>query len=89
MIKVLGYHYTTNADGKKVTTLQVAENYNDYYANAESGRGCAGQKVDSIYVGVYDCSGIKVGSEIEIYYEKAINSKNGLYQPIKQIEILK
>lgn len=88
-MKVLGLHFTTNAEGQRTTTLQVAEEYADYYNNPAAGRGCAGMKVDAVYVGTYDCSGIKVGSEIDILYDKAVNGKNGVYQPVKRIDILK
>lgn len=46
-----------------------------------------GQRVESIYVGHYDCSGLKVGQEIDVLYDKAVSTKNGVYQPIKRIEV--
>jgi len=53
-------------------------------------RSCVWQKVDSIYVGHYDydCSGLKVGQEIEVLYDRAVSTRNGVYQPIKRIEVV-
>lgn len=86
---ILGINFTTNTDGVTTTTLQVSEDYNSYYNNPEAGRHCVGRKVESIYVGNYDCSALKVGMEIEIMYDRAISTKNGIYQPVKKIDILK
>lgn len=85
---ILGMNQSRNADGEWITTLQVADEYNAYYSNAEAGRKCVGQKVDSIYVGTYDVSALKVGMSIEILYDKAISTKNGVFQPIKRIETI-
>ncbi|MDD6072380.1 MAG: hypothetical protein PUC12_16450 [Clostridiales bacterium] len=71
-----------------MTTLQVADEYNSYYNNPTAGRGCVGQKVESIYVGDIDCSDLKVGMEIDITYGKAIATKTGFYQPVKDIIVL-
>lgn len=70
-------------------TLHVTEDFADYYSNTEAGRICSGKMAKSIYVGDMDVSGIKVGSEIEIYYGEAISTKNGIYSPIRKIEIVK
>ena len=86
--KVLGFHYTTNEAGNRSTTLHLEEDFPVYYSNTEAGRNCSGKRVSTVYVGSYDCSAIKVGSEIEIYYDKAIQTKNGSFQPIKMIEVL-
>ena len=85
---IVGMNYTTNQNGVKTTTIHTADSFNSYYTNADAGRGCVGQKVESIYVGDFDCSTLKVGMEIDISYEKAIKTANGVYQPIKQIKIL-
>jgi hypothetical protein len=85
---LMGKNSTRNAEGQKVTTLHVADAFNSYYDNAEAGRTCVGQKVESVYVGTYDCTGLKVGMEIEILYDKAVQSKTGFFQPIKRIDIL-
>lgn len=85
---LVGMHSTRNEDGRTSTTLQVVDAYPDYYNNPDKGRSCVGQKVDSVYVGQYDCTGLKVGMEIEVLYDKAVNTKNGVYQPIKRIEVI-
>lgn len=72
-----------------VSTLHITEEFPSYFVNPESGRTCSGKSVKSVYVGEYDISGIKLGSEIEIFYGEAIHTKNGVYSPIKKIEVLK
>ena len=47
----------------------------DYYNDPEKGRSCVGQRVGSIYVGDYDRTAIKPGMEVEIYYDKAVPTK--------------
>ena len=47
-----------------------------------------GQKVETIYVGEYDCTSLKIGMEIDISYEKAMKTANGIYQPVKKIVVL-
>ena len=49
----------------------------DYYNAPEKGRSCVGQRVGSIYVGDYDRTAIKPGMEVEIYYDKAVPTKEG------------
>lgn len=87
-MKIIGINSTKTEDGRINTTLHVADVFQDYYNNSEKGRTCVGQRVDSIYVGPYDCTGLKVGMEVEIYYDKAVSTKNGVYQPIKRIEVV-
>ena len=87
-MKVIGKHFTTNAEGKQFTTLHISEEFEQYYQNADAGRGCLGQKASTIYVGDFDCDDIKIGSEIDISYGKAVSTKNGIYQPIKDISII-
>ncbi|MBS5984462.1 MAG: hypothetical protein KIC67_17950 [Clostridium butyricum] len=85
---LVGMNFSTNASGAKNTTLYVNDDFNAYYSNTEAGRGCIGKKTDSIYVGDYDCSALKVGMDIEILYDKAITTKRGTFQPIKKIEVV-
>ena len=87
-MKILGKNSTKTSDGRTTTTLHVADAFPDYYNNPEKGRSCVGQRTDSIYVADYDTSAIKPGMEVEIYYDKAVSTKNGVYQPIKRIEII-
>ena len=87
--KVIGIHFTTSESGIKSTTLHLEEDFPTYYSNAEAGRNCSGKRATSVYIGDYDSSAIKVGSEIEIFYDKAITTKSGTFQPIKKIDVLK
>lgn len=88
-MRLVGYNYTKNPNGGKNTTLQVTDDYNTYYSDADAGRGCMGVKVDSIYVGDIDCSALKIGMDIDILYDKAITTTKGTFQPIKRIDIIK
>lgn len=85
---IIGMNYSTNSNGEINTTLHVTEDFDSYYQNPEAGRGCVGLKAETIYVGTYDVSNLKVGMNIEIAYEKAIPTKSGIYQPIKKIDIV-
>lgn len=87
-MKILGMNYSTNSNGQKTTTIHVAEDFNSYYTDANVGRGCEGMKVDSIYVGTYDCSGLKVGMNVDILYDKAVTTAKGTFQSIKRIDVL-
>lgn len=85
---IVGMHYTTNEEGIKHTTIHVKENFESFYNNAENGRKAVGMKVSSIYVGAYDCLNLKVGMDINIYYDRAIVTAKGTFQPVKKIEIV-
>lgn len=87
-MQIVGMNYVTNSLGKKNTTLQVIDEYNPYYNNAEAGRGCVGMKAESIYVGDFDCSELKIGMDIEILYDRAITTSKGTFQPIKRIDVI-
>lgn len=86
---IIGMHFSTNANGETITTLHVTDDFDSYYRNPEAGRGCVGHKVETIYVGSFDVSNLKVGMNIEIAYDKAISTKRGIYQQIKKIDIVK
>ena len=88
MAQIIGIQKNMNANGDPTTTLHVAEEFNDYFNKPEAGRSCVGQKAESIYVGTYDCTNLKVGMEIDICYDKMISTAKGSYQPIKRIDIL-
>lgn len=78
------------ADGTTSTTLQVIAEFSDYYKDSAAGRFCDGENCDSIYVGSYDCSKIPIGAEIEVLYGKAMQTKTGgIYQPVKEIKLVK
>ena len=77
----------TNA-GKN--TLYVSSEPDEYMTDAANNRKFSGRFVKAVYIGnTYDISGIKVGSEIEIYYGTPMSTKSGVYAPIKKIEIIK
>lgn len=84
---IVGINSTTNSKGT-VSTIHVVDEFASYYNSPKDGRACTGQQASSIYVGNYDCSGLKVGSNIDIFYEKAVQTSKGVFQPIKKIMIL-
>ena len=85
---IVGKNSTTNASGEINTTLQVLEEYESYYNNREAGSTCEGQRAESIFVGTYDCSRLKVGMNIDVYYDKAVTTARGTYQSVKKIDII-
>lgn len=88
MAKLVGMNFSKNAEGIVKTTLQLNEDYSSYYSDKDAGRGCIGQKANSVYVGDYDCSALKIGMEIEIYYGETITTAKGSFAPIKKIEVV-
>ncbi len=88
-MKLVGISYTVNSSGENLSTLYVETDFEPYYQNPEAGRNCVGVKTESVYVGNFDVSDLNVGMEIEISYDKAIQTKHGIYQPIKRIDIIK
>lgn len=80
-------HYSISEDGIKKTTLHTIDEFDVYYSGSDN-RGCVGRKVETIYVGELDCSHIKVGATIDIVYDKAINTRKGVFQPVKRIDVL-
>ena len=87
-MKILGMHYTITSNGDKVFTIHCTLPFDPYYKNTEAGRNCIGERVESVYVGSYDCSSLKVGMEINILYDKAIKTSKGIFQPVKRIDII-
>lgn len=87
-MQIVGMHFTTNDKGVQTTTLHLMESFDSYYADEAAGRGCAGKKVSTVYIGNYDCSQLRVGMEIEIFYDRAITTGRGTFQPVKKIEQL-
>ena len=87
-MKVVGMNYSVKANGK-VTTLYVEQDFEPFYKDEDGTKGFVGKRAESIYAGYYDCSQLKVGDEIEIYYDKAMTLKSGkTFQTIKKIEKL-
>lgn len=84
---IVGMNSSLNSKGEKVTTIHVTEPFEPYYNDKGNGKTCSGVKVESIYVGTYDCDELDVGMDIEILYAKSITTKRGTFQPIKRIEL--
>ena len=70
-------------------TLHLTTDFESYFSNPELGRICTGKAVKSVYVGDFDISNIKVGSEIDILYGAPISTKSGAYAPNRKTEIIK
>ena len=85
---IVGIARTAAENGRVSTNLHVKSSFDDFHNNPEAGRTCEGEKVESIYVGNYDCSELNVGDEIEILYGKAITTAKGTFQPVKRIDVL-
>lgn len=77
--------YTNN--GK--ATIYVSQDPMPYFTDTAQGRSFQGKMTKDIYLGDRDISGLKIGSEIEVYYGEPVSTKNGSYAPIKKIEVLK
>ena len=88
MSKVIGKHFSKNSEGKIVTTLHLADEFDGYYSDASKGRGCEGQRVESVYVGTVDVSKIKVGMTVDVLYDKAVTTSKGTFSPIKRVDII-
>lgn len=87
-MKVVGISRTAGDKGV-LSTLYVTDVFDSYFSNSELGRSCTGMKAESIYVGDYDVSKLKIGDEIEIYYGKALTTAKGVFQTIKKIDVVK
>lgn len=87
-MRIVGLHYSTNANGEKNFTIHGTSQFEAFYKNVDGGRNCTGERVESVYVGTYDCSGLKPGMEIEILYDKVIKTAKSTFQPVKRIEVL-
>ncbi len=89
-MRIVGKNYTRKSDGHTTTTLHVSTEFSDFYKKESEGRYCEGQSVETIYIGEYDSTKLSVGSEIEIFYGKAIQMKSGgIFQPIREIKLIK
>lgn len=87
-MKIIGISYSTNELGEKSYTLHCTEAFPEYANNTEKGRYAKGNKVEVLYVGKYDCSNFKIGDELAIYYDKAVTTKTGTFQPVKKIDVI-
>lgn len=88
MNEIIGISTSESSNGKINTTLYLASEFSEYQQNPEEGRSCVGRKAEAVYVGGYDCSSLRLGMKIEIYYDKAISTAKGTFQPVKRIEII-
>lgn len=92
MMKIIGMSYTTNQNNIRNYTLHVQKDFESYYFDSSNNRDASGYAVEIIYVGDYSRftdRQLEVGDEIEVYYSKAVATKNGgYYQPISKIEVL-
>ena len=87
-MKILGITSTVLEGGQKSYTLHTAESFPAYANDISKGRSAEGQRVEAVYIGNYDCSNLKIGMEIEIYFDKAITTNKGTFQTVKKIEVL-
>lgn len=87
-MKIIGIVKSVNKNGEAVFTLHCTDAFAPYENDAEKGKSAVGVKTQSVYAGTYDCSKIKLGSEIEIYYDRAITTTSGTFQTIKKIEVV-
>lgn len=85
-MKIIGIAQTMR-DGRTLTTIHGLEPFETFF-NSPPERISSGQKAVSVYVGGLDCSGLEVGMEIEILYDKAITTARGTFQPVKRIEVI-
>ena len=74
-------------DGKR--TLYVSQDPESFYNDPDKKRSFIGRLVKAIYVGTFDVSNIKVGSEITVFFGAPISTKNGTFAPILKIEVIK
>lgn len=88
MSVIMGISITESTNGRVSSTLHLASDFSEFQDNPEEGRSCIGKKAETVYCGGYDCSALKVGMEVEVYYDKAISTPRGSFQPIKRIEVL-
>ncbi len=79
---------SNESGGKKYYTLHLVKPFDGFQNNPENGRFCEGQKVEAVNAGGYDCSRLEVGQEIEVYYEKAVTTSKGTFQPIALIRVI-
>lgn len=88
-MKVLGIQRSFK-NGKSATTLHTESEFAEWLKDEAAGRSAIGKQVETIYVGDYDCSSLKVGDSVEIYFSQAF--KNGatgaVYQQVKLIQVV-
>ena len=88
-MKILGISQITGNDGITKSTLHVSDDFGAYLNDASQGRVAKGQSCEAIYVGSVDVSNLKVGDTIEILYDRAVKTKDGFFQPVKAVRVVK
>lgn len=88
MSKIIGIASTTNEKGEISYTLHLCDEFPEYANEIAKGKKAIGQKVETVYAAKYDCSKLKIGDEIIIYYDRAITTSKGTYQCIKKIDLI-
>lgn len=72
-------------NGTTTSTLQIAEEPSDYHNR--DGRKAIGKVVSTVYVGDYDCSALRIGQEVDIFFSQAFKSNTGnVFQQVKLIQ---
>ncbi len=85
-IKIIGI-YSVKKDGVMRSTLFTETEFSDYQQNNDSAI-IKGNRVETIYVGNVDVSNLEVGDFVEVIYGRAVNTKNGIYQPVKAVRLV-
>ena len=70
LTEIVDKAYTKNDE--TVYALYVTEPFDSYYKNDAGTRSFENTKALSVYVGTYECAGLKLCMEIDISYDKAI-----------------
>lgn len=72
-------------NGATTSTLHLAEDPSEFHNR--DGRKALGKVVSTVYVGEYDCSALRVGQEVEIFFSQAFKSNTGnVFQQVKLIQ---
>jgi len=72
-------------NGTTTSTLHLAEEPSEF--NNRDGRKALGKVVSTVYVGEYDCSSLRIGQEVEIFFSQAFKSNTGnVFQQVKLIQ---
>lgn len=87
--KVIGIQMNTTKDGRISTILHLMGAFPAYSNNTAAGRNAVGNAVEVVYVGTVDCAHVKVGSIVDVIYDKAITTRKGTFQSVKRVELVK
>lgn len=87
-MQIVGITHAPNSKGERTSTIHVLSDFPEHNNAPEQGRFCQGKQASSVYVGTYDVSHLKLGMEIDIFYDKAFETKSGTYSPVKLIQVI-